>query len=84
MFSDVKTMLDLLVKFIINTFIIFLHTYIKVKEISFRVFPLLYLDDYAPEPARMLSDDDMVMLKTLRFYRDQMSKQGLKENAKFF
>ena len=29
------------------------------------------LDDYAPARAPVLSDDDMIMLKTLRFYRDQ-------------
>ena len=42
---------------------------------SFRVFTLLDLDDYASERARALSDDDMIMLKTLRFYHDQMSMQ---------
>ena len=82
MFIDVKIMIDLLITFIINTFIIFLHTYLIVKEISFRVFTLLDLDDNAPEPARLLSDDDMVILKTLRFYRDLMSKRSLKQNAK--
>lgn len=32
-------------------------------------------DDYAIAPAQVLSDDDMIMLKTLRFYRDQKRMQ---------
>ena len=54
---------------------IYVYIYLIVKEMSFCVFTLLDLDDYASERARALSDDDMIMLKTLRFYHDQMSMQ---------
>ena len=41
------------------------------------IFVLLFfdLDDYAPARAPVLSDDDMILLKTLRFYRDQKNMQ---------
>ena len=42
------------------------------------------LDDYATAPARVLSDDDMIMLKTLRFYRDQKRMQDPVPGGKWY
>jgi len=56
-------------KFSIAFMIICVVALVAICQAAWR--EVLDLDEYAPARAPVLSDDDMIMLKTLRFYRDQ-------------